>query len=159
MIENSNNDSASILYYDEIGGAAGVASYMRRIGITGLHPDPNAWGWSAIKPWTMVNLLTRLYDGTILTAHDHYLALYLMRHVEADQREGVGDTAPAGAIVALKDGWVIGPDGRWAMNSSGIVTVGQETYIIAVYTRANTSLGAGIAAVRQICAQVAVQLK
>jgi beta-lactamase class A len=158
MIENSNNDSASALYYHEIGGAAGVARYMQRIGITGLYPNPYHWGWSQITPWAMVNMLTRLYEGTILTAHDRNLSLYLMRHVEADQREGVGDTAPVGATIALKDGWVVGPDGLWAMNSSGIVTLGQETYIIAAYTKANPSLGAGIYTVRQICAQVAAQL-
>lgn len=32
MIENSNNDSASALYYGEIGGAAGVASYPQSKG-------------------------------------------------------------------------------------------------------------------------------
>ena len=35
MIENSNNDSAALLYNGEIGDAAGVAAYMQRIGITG----------------------------------------------------------------------------------------------------------------------------
>lgn len=158
MIENSNNDSASALYYGEIGGAAGVSSYMQRIGISGLYPDPNAWGWSLIYPSTMMHLLTRLYEGTILTAYHRSLAFYYMEHVEADQQVGVGDTAPRGATVALKDGWVPAPDGLWAMNSSGIVMLGQETYIIASYTREDPSLLAGQNAVRQICAYVASQL-
>jgi beta-lactamase class A len=158
MIENSNNDSASALYYGEIGGAAGVASYMNRIGISGLYPNPHAWGWSRIYPSTMVHLLTRLYNGTILTASHRSLALYYMEHVEADQRVGVGDTAPKGATVALKDGWVVAPDGLWAMNSSGIVKLGRQTYVIASYTREDPSLLAGQNAVRQICAQVASQL-
>lgn len=158
MIENSNNDSASALYYGEIGGAAGVASYMRRIGIRGLYPNPHAWGWSLIYPSTMVHLLTRLYEGTILTASHRSLAFYYMEHVEADQQVGVGDTAPKGATVALKNGWVPAPDGLWAMNSSGIVMLGRETYIIASYTREDPSLLAGQNTVRQICAQVASQL-
>ena len=106
----------------------------------------------------MVQLLTLLYRGNILTAHNRSLALYLMQHVEVDQRVGVGDTAPRGATVSLKDGWVIGPDGYWVMNSSGIVSLGNETYIIASYTRDDSSLVAGQNIVRHICAQVAAQL-
>lgn len=158
MIENSNNDSASALYYGEIGGAAGVASYMQRIGVTGLYPDPYAWGWSVISPWAMVNMLTLLYEGRILTAYHRSLAFYLMENVEADQRVGVGDTAPPGATVAMKDGWVPAPDGLWAMNSSGIVMTNSDTYIIAVYTQDNPSLWAGQSAVRQLCSMVASML-
>jgi Beta-lactamase enzyme family len=158
MIENSNNDSASALYYGEIGGAAGVASFLQRIGIGGLYPNPHAWGWSVITPWTMVNLLTLLYNGRILTATHRHLAFYLMEHVEADQQVGVGDTAPSGAIVAMKDGWVPAPDGLWAMNSSGIVMFGRETYIIAVYTKDNPSLGSGQNLVRRVCRMVASRL-
>ena len=33
MIENSNNDSASALYYGEIGGAGGVASYLQSVSV------------------------------------------------------------------------------------------------------------------------------
>ena len=155
MIENSNNDSAEILYHDEIGDAAGVASYMQRLGISGLSPYPFAFGWSLITPLTMVNLLTRLDEGTILTADDRELALYLMEHIESDQQIGVGDTAPGGATAAMKDGWVPAPDGLWAMNSSGIVTLGQETYIISVYTRDQNSLGDEQAIVQHICGTVA----
>src|SRR5437763_15486109 len=113
MNENSNNDSSSALYYGESGCAVGVASYLHRIGIGGLYPNPHAWGWSVITSWTMVNLLTLLYEGRILTARDRQLAFSLMEHVEADQQVGVGDTAPSGALVAMKDGWVIAPDGLW----------------------------------------------
>jgi beta-lactamase class A len=123
MIENSNNDSASALYYGEIGGAVGVANYLQSIGVTGLNPDPNAWGYSLITPQSMANLLTLLYDGQILTARDRSLAFFLMEHIEPDQQVGVGDTAPPGAVVAMKDGWLPGPDGLWAMNSSGIVYI------------------------------------
>jgi beta-lactamase class A len=158
MIENSNNDSASALYYGEIGGAAGVAGFLQRIGIRGLSPNPDAWGWSLITPLTIVKLLRGLYEGRILTAHDRHLAFYLMEHVEADQQVGVGDTAPKGATVAMKDGWVPGPDGLWALNSSGIVMLDRETYIIAVYTKDNPSLGAGQTLVRQVCRMVASQI-
>jgi len=152
MIENSDNDSASALY-EEIGYQSGIAAFMRQLGISGLAPasPTTGWGWSAITPAAMVSLLARLHAGTILTAADRALALRLMEHVESDQQVGVGDSSPDGATVALKDGWVPGPDGLYVMNSSGIVTVGGETYIAAVYTTDNSSLEDGFDIVRHVC--------
>ncbi len=155
MIENSNNDSASTLYYSEIGGAQGVARYLQSIHVPDLQPDPDAWGYSVVTPQAMVKLLTDLYEGTILTAHHRQLAFYWMEHIESDQQVGVGDTAPGGATVAMKDGWLPGPDNLWAMNSSGIVMNGQETYIIAVYTHGQPTLGHGQAIARRVCSTVA----
>lgn len=158
MIENSNNDAAYALYTGEVGGADGVAGYMGRIGVSGLDPDPDAFGWSLIIPMAMVNLLTRLEQSSILTVQDRELALSLMENIEPDQQVGVGDTAPQGATVAMKDGWVIGPEGLWNMNSSGIVTVGQETYLIAVYTQGQPTLEDGQGIARSVCGAVAVLL-
>lgn len=157
MIENSNNDSAQAIWI-EIGGAPGVDTFMRRVGVPGLAPNPDAWGWSTISPLAMVRLLTLLHDGKVLNASHRSLALNLMRNVEPDQQVGVGDTAPNGASVALKDGWVPGPDDLWAMNSSGIVTIGGETYIIAVYTQHEGSLDDGWAITRHVCSSVAQSL-
>ncbi len=158
MIENSNNDSASALYYGEIGGAQGVTNYMQKIGISGVNPDGDAWGYSTITPQAMVNLLTLLYTGKILTPNHRNLAISLMEQVESDQQVGVGDTAPNGATVALKDGWVTDDNNLWVMNSSGIVTLGPETYIIAVYTQGQTSLDDGQAIARHVAGVVASQL-
>lgn len=157
MIEHSNNNAASALWW-EVGGANGVAAYLHSIGIWGIWTNPWAWGYSTATPAAMVHLLTLLDTGRILTYRDRSLALRLMSNIEWDQRMGVGDTAPRGAWVAMKDGWVIGPDGRWADNSSGIVARGGEVYIISVYTRHNTSLGSGWWIVRQACAAAAQHL-
>jgi beta-lactamase class A len=158
MIENSNNDSASALFA-EINGATGISNFMQRIGISGLTPNDNAWGYSQITPQTMVNLLTRLQNGTILTATNRATALQLMRHVESDQRWGAGDSAPGGSTVAMKNGWVPGPDNLWSVNSSGIVTTGGETYIVSVYTREQASFANGQAIVQRVCADVAAALQ
>lgn len=154
MIENSNNDSAQALF-DEIGGAPAMDAFMHRVNVPGLAPDPDAWGWSTVSPLAMVRLLTLLHEGKVLNAGHRALALNLMQNVESDQQIGVGDTAPQGATVALKDGWVPAPDGLWAMNSSGIVTVGSETYIIAVYTQHEGSLDDGWNITRHVCTAVA----
>ena len=55
----------------------------------------------------------------------------------------------------MKDGWLPGPDGQWAMNSSGIVMLGQETYIISVYTHEQNSLQDGQTIARHVCSTVA----
>jgi beta-lactamase class A len=154
MIENSNNDSASALY-SEIGGAAGMMSFMQSVGVSGLSPEDVTWGYSVITPQAMVNLLTLLHEGKVLTSTDRATALQLMENIESDQRVGVGDTAPAGFTVAMKDGWVPGPDGLWAMNTSGIVTAGNETYIISVYTQEQPSLASGQGIVTTACRTVA----
>jgi Beta-lactamase enzyme family len=149
MIENSNNDSATALW-TEIGNGPGLAAFMRKVGIAGYVPSIH-WGYSSITPTAMVALLGKLHAGTILSAADRKLALGLMEHVQAGQRSGVGDSSPAGATIAMKDGWVPGPDGQWEVNSSGIVTVGSETYIISVYTTDSATSGAGFAITRHVC--------
>jgi beta-lactamase class A len=159
MIENSNNASASALYA-AIGNQDGIAAFMRRVGVSGLRPASPArgWGWSTIAPRTMAALLQRLYAGTILTAKDRALALGLMENVQASQQWGVGDTRPAGANVALKNGWTLGPDGLWVANSSGIVTAGDEVYVIAVYTTANRTVAEGKRIVSHVCAVIGKRL-
>jgi hypothetical protein len=81
-----------------------------------------------------------------------------MENVESDQQVGVGDTVPGGANVAMKDGWVTGHDNLWGMNTSGIVTLGKEIYIISIYTQEQSSLDDEQAIVRQVCSTVASSL-
>lgn len=157
MIERSDNDAASALF-NAIGKAAGLTNYLQQIGVSGLKPNNEAWGYSQITPRAMVSLLTQLHNNAILTATDRATALNLMQHVETDQRWGVGDTAPAGATFAMKNGWVPGPDGLWSVNTSGIVNAGGVTYIISVYTQEQSSLEAGQDIVRQVCRSVASAL-
>jgi Beta-lactamase enzyme family len=154
MIENSNNDSAQALW-EEVGGVNTVTSFLRGVGIQGFSGNPDAWGYSTISPRAMVQLLTLLHEGKILTPQHRALALSLMESIEPDQQTGAGDTAPVDATVAMKDGWVPGPDGLWAMNTSGIITVGDETYIISVYTQDDDSLDDGWAITRTVCGTVA----
>lgn len=154
MIENSNNDSAQALW-EEVGGGDTVSSFLRGAGIEGFSGNPDAWGYSTISPRAMVRLLTLLHEGKILTPQHRALALSLMESIEPDQQTGVGDTAPDGATVAMKDGWVPGPDGLWAMNTSGIVTAGGRTYIVSVYTQDDDSLDDGWAITRTVCGTVA----
>jgi beta-lactamase class A len=157
MIEHSDNDAASALF-GEINGARGISAFFQQNGLSGLTPDQDAWGYSQITPQAMVNLLIRLQNGTILNATDRATALRLMEQVEVDQQWGVGNTAPAGATFAMKNGWVPGPDGLWSVNTSGIVQTKDVTYIISVYTQEQPSLANGQAIVQQVCSDIAAAL-
>lgn len=157
MIQNSDNNAAQTLY-DRLGDGDGMAAWMRQLGLPGYQPHPGGWGWGMLPVRSQVKLLTMLQQGTVLTAEHRAFALGLMRTVEDDQRNGVGDTLPKGATVAMKDGWVPAPDGLWAVNTSGIVTAGSEVYIIAVYTQHQTGENAGWAIARHVCSEVGKQL-
>jgi len=153
MIEQSDNNAAQSIYashsYDY-----GVYTYLESVGITDYVRNPNGWGFAQWSPLSMVRLLTMLQEGQLLNASDTALALSLMSNIEPDQRNGVGDTAPNGATYAMKDGWTPAEDGLWAVNSSGIVTLGKETYVIAVYSQEQDSLDGGWTITRQVCGPV-----
>lgn len=154
MIEHSDNNAAQLIY-DTIGYGGAEQSYMQSWGITDYSPNAAGWGWAVWSPSDMAHLLSLLQAGKVLNSSDRALALHLMESIESDQRFGVGDTAPNNATVAMKDGWVPGPDGSWFVNTSGIVTVGSETYIITVYTGEQNSFGSGQNIVNHVCGAVA----
>jgi beta-lactamase class A len=133
MITRSDNNAAQWLY-NRLGQASGQQHFLERNGITDYVSRGYDWGWARLSPASMVHLLSLLQTGKILNAADRNYALDLMGHVDLG-RWGVGDTAPDDARIYMKDGWVTGPDGHWAQNSSGIVITATETYIISVYTQ------------------------
>jgi hypothetical protein len=141
--------------YDAIGRALGLREYLNQIGITGLTPENDDELYTLTHPLAMVQMLTLLEEGKVLNAPDRAFVLSLLKHPAPNQQAGVGDTSPQGASVAMKDGWVMGTDDRWAMNSSGIVTVGGETYVIAVFSAHLNALSDGQEIARQVCARVA----
>jgi hypothetical protein len=134
MIENSNNDDAQLLFNVE-GHAAGQQRFLQKIGINSYIPYGDFWGFAQLPPSAMARILTLLQEGKILNDSDRKLAFNLMSNIEDDQRMGVGVTVPQGATYYMKDGWVPAPDNLWALNSSGIVVAGNETYIVTVYSQ------------------------
>jgi beta-lactamase class A len=159
MIKRSDNNAAGY-FYDALGEAPGVTAYMKRIGVSGLIASPawRGWGWSTITPAAQVRVFDLLRQGKLLNAKHTKYALGLLRTVIPEHRTGVGTTAPKGADVAMKVGWVTGPDDRWVMNSSGIVTYEGVTYVIAVYTDRNATLEEGVEIVERACGAIAEAL-
>jgi hypothetical protein len=154
MIENSDNNSAQALFNTE-GHAAGQQRFLQKIGITGYIGYGDFWGWAQLPSSAMTTVLTMLQQGKILNDNDRKLAFNLMGNIESDQRMGIGVTAPKGATYYMKDGWVQVPDNSWALNTTGIVTVGNETYVIAVYSR---NPNYDWSAVEHVCGQIATLL-
>ena len=80
--------------------------------------------------------MTLIYQGKILTKDHQQLALSLMNKVVPGMRWGVGDTAPQGATVYMKDGWLNMTHWTdWALNTTGVVVAGNETYVITVLSQ------------------------
>ncbi|WP_029214743.1 serine hydrolase [Kallotenue papyrolyticum] len=156
MIQVSSNDAASALY-PSAGGPAGLNAYLRTLGLEQVRMAP-AWGDSRATPQAMTRLLARLARCTILSAELCHQALELMRGVTPSQRWGVSAGAPADAAVALKNGWYPTADG-WAINSVGYVKSRTARYTIAIYTRGNASMQAGIARVEAISRELATAFR
>lgn len=157
MIENSDNDAATALY-QEINYNIGINQFMYQANISGLEINGDAFGDSVITPTAMTQLLNALWFGKILTASDRTYALGLMENVRGDEQMGVGQTAPKGAQVAMKDGWITDDDGTWITNSVGIVNVNGHVYIIAVYVHNHADINDGWKVVNTISGDVAQAL-
>lgn len=158
MITRSDNSAASY-YYRRIGGARGIERFLERsrLGTAGWTPHPESWGWSTVTPRLMSAVLSWLARGRILTKRHRTYALSLMRRVIRSQRFGVGATAPRRASVAMKAGWVRGPTGCWAVNSSGLVRVGRRRWVVSVYTCA-ASYATGVRVTNGIAGRVAAAM-
>lgn len=151
----AEDDDAGQAIYNAIGRAPGLRVYLNQLGITGLTPENDDWLYSMAKPLAMAQLLTLLHEGKVLTPQDRTLVFSLLEKTEPDQQVGVCDTRPQGATIVMKGGWVMGTDNRWAMSTAGIVTVGSETYVIAISSAHLNSLAEGQDIARQVCTSVA----
>jgi Beta-lactamase enzyme family len=157
MIEDSDNDAATSLW-NEDGGAAGLSYYDDRAGLTQTTPSAcvacagfawPGWGLSTTVPQDQLTLLKQLIvpgPRPLLSAAARSYALSLMEHVTADQRWGITSGVPAGATVALKDGWLpLNPAAtNWQVNSVGWVSGDGRDYLIAVLSTGNRTEQYGI---------------
>jgi hypothetical protein len=155
MIENSDNDSATDLY-DADGGAAGVHAYNTDVGLTGTTPNDD-WGLTTTSAADQVSLVRELFRHTsLLTTSGRAFERSLMRHVESDQRWGIGAGAPSTAVFGNKNGWlpVTEDHNLWAVNSIGWVKGDGKSYFIAVITQHDATEGYGIHTIEHIAQMV-----
>ena len=162
MIENSDNDAADATYA-ALGGSTGVASSLRRLGLsaTRLGPD-DQWGLSTTSAADQLTLLEDLVSPqSPLSSASRAYALGLMRNVESDQRWGITAAADPGTSVAIKNGWLNVDDdgGRWVVSSVGVIQVGGHQVLLAVLTQHDADLADGTALVESVSRSVATGLR
>jgi hypothetical protein len=165
MIEKSDNDAATSLW-DEAGGAAGLAAYNEKAGLTGTIPSAcvvcagfpwPGWGLSTTVPDDQITLMKRLIDpGPLLPAAARGYALSLLENVDPGQAWGVSGGVPAGVRVALKNGWLPlnDADTDWQVNSVGWVRGKGRDYLIAVLSTGNPTEQYGIDTITGVSALV-----
>jgi Beta-lactamase enzyme family len=169
MIEDSDNDAATSLWY-QVGGAARIRSFNARAGLS--HTVPSScvvcpgfawpgWGLTTTTPDDQIALLRQLVTpGSLLTKAAREYALSLMEDVTPSQRWGVSGGVPAQVTVALKNGWLPlrGAGSDWQINSIGWISGGGRNYLMAVLTTGNPSAQYGIDTINQLAATVWQQM-
>jgi beta-lactamase class A len=152
-IKVSDNAAASALW-SAIGGGAGLAAANKKLGLRSTRPGPGgAWGSTSTSADDQVRLLNTLTSAhSPLTARHRRYVLGLMGEVAPEQAWGVSAAGHKGARVALKNGWLPRErhGGRWTVNSIGRVRDRGHTYLIAVISERQSSMGAGIKAVEHV---------
>jgi hypothetical protein len=157
MIEDSDNDAATSLW-DEAGGAGGIGAYNDRAGLAGTTPSPcvacagfpwPGWGLTTTVPQDQLSLLKQLVlpgPHPLLSSAERSYALSLMENVTPDQAWGVSGGVPAGAKVALKNGWLPLNDAStdWQVNSVGWISGEGRDYLVAVLSTGNPTEQYGI---------------
>ncbi len=170
MIEDSDNDAATSLWY-AAGGTAGVAAYNDKVGLTRTTPSEcvvcadfpwPGWGLSTTVPYDQITLLKQLIEpGPTLTSGERQYALSLLENVTPDQAWGVSGGVPAGVTVALKNGWLPLNDDNtdWQVNSEGWVSGDGRDYLICVLTTGNPTEQYGIDTIGELSTMIWTALR
>jgi hypothetical protein len=165
MIEDSDNDAATSLWY-EVGGASSIRSFNSAVGLADTAPSScvncpgfpwPGWGLTTTVPGDQLALLRALVEpNSLLTSAARSYALSLMENVTAAQRWGVCGGVPAQATVALKNGWLpLDSAGRdWQINSVGWISGSGRDYLMAALTTGNPTEQYGIDTIDDLAAMV-----
>jgi beta-lactamase class A len=164
MIEDSDNDAATSLWYD-VGGAARIRSFNTKAGLTQTTPSPcvvcagfpwPGWGLSTTTPADQIALLRKLITpSSLLSGAERAYALSLLENVTPSQRWGVSGGVPARTTVALKNGWLpLHGSGDWQINSVGWISGGGRSYLMAVLSTGNPTEQYGIDTIDRLAAMI-----
>jgi beta-lactamase class A len=142
MIEDSLDSAANALWVQL--GPAAIGAFERGAGMTRTVPATDGiWGTTTTTAMDRIAMLRQLvFSSPLLTDASRAYILNLMEHVTPSQAWGVSGGVPAGATVALKNGFSI-IDG-WQINSMGWVHGQGRNYLMAVLTDGNSTEDYGI---------------
>jgi beta-lactamase class A len=166
MIEVSDNDSAQEIW-DALGGLDAMQGYLHSIGMRPFTDPPSAaqdagdeegaWGDASQTASQMSLFLARLREGELLDPISTQLASSFLGAVVEEQSWGVSskvDQLDPGAKVLFKNGWYPTDDGRWRINTAGIILPDNGTlpYVIVIFGHGFESWQSGIDTVDAISA-------
>lgn len=161
MMDNSDNVAADQIF-DAVGGNDALRAYNQRLGMTSTELDPGGiWGLSTTSATDQLRLLKALVSASSpLTASSQSYTLGLMGQVESDQDWGVSAAADPGTATALKNGWLdIDSDGGlWAVNSTGLSTVGGHRVLLVVLSQHQPDYQSGVDRVQAAARALAAAL-
>jgi len=154
MITRSDNGAASALW-SRVGAGAGVRRFLGAAGMADTVPGSGGyWGLSRITAMDQARLLTLLVlDNGVLDRRSRGYELGLMTRVVARQRWGAPTGAARGEAVAVKNGWLPRSFLGWRINTIGAAT-GRRTYVMAILSDGNPSMGYGVASVSRIASAI-----
>jgi hypothetical protein len=150
MIENSDNDSATDLYY-QVNGAAGIDDANHVFGLQQTTVGTGGyWGLTATTADDQIRLLRQAFTrpSALSSASADYIQ-DLMSQVEPDQQWGVPAAADPGTQFMVKNGWLPNPT-LWEINSIGEIVHDHQRMLIAVLSDDNASESSGIAVVEAV---------
>ncbi|HET7475579.1 MAG TPA: serine hydrolase [Dermatophilaceae bacterium] len=162
MITVSDNNAAHALWR-MAGGSSGVGRANRRLGLRDTDTSSFTWGLIKTTPADQVRLLGCIAGdrGSPLSAASSDYLLDLMSEVSSAQTWGVPAIVRNGERYAVKNGWL--PRSidsyRWIVNSIGRISGPKTDLRVAVLSRGNASMGAGIALVEGVARQVRAELR
>jgi beta-lactamase class A len=153
MIRLSDNNATTSLY-QRIGGKSAVTRCNKRLGLTQTVVN-SRWGLTRTTAADQVVLLSELVDTRgPLSASSRKTAFTLMNTVNKAQDWGVPVIARTGEIFTVKNGWDTrtADGGLWAVNTIGRITSknGAVDVSVAVLTRRNRNMSAGVALVEKV---------
>jgi hypothetical protein len=141
--------------------SAAIEAVLRRAGDeeTEVNTEPSPDGFSTFgqtiwRPAASNLFFRALAGGCLLDRQGTDYVLSLMTDVVADQRWGLGESpTPGDAEVAFKGGWGPEPGGGYLVRQSGIVTAGDEGYVISVVAIPSDTSEAAFGAGRELVSE------
>jgi len=154
MIEQSDNDAASVLW-NEDGRGAGIAAFNRLNGGMTATVMGHHWGLTRTTAHDQAELVRSLvYGSRTLNAAERAYMLDLMAHISAPDYWGVNSGVRDGVTVQMKNGWLAlqQPNADWQINSVGHVHGDGRDYVLAIMSAGNPSCTYGVVTTNTVAA-------
>lgn len=142
MIVNSDNEAATTLLDDSLGGYNSLQDLFDQLDMNDTKADEESWGETTTTTKDQMKLLQELYTSSqYLTEESQENIINLMSHVESDQSWGV---YAGSSNVSFKNGWLPNDlNDEWVVNSIGKVSRGNKEYLAVALSDKNSTIEEG----------------